>query len=421
MLIYLELSFVICVIWDYFQLDIGEILIDMNEIYDQVCVFMDIVMLDNVVKVKCYYDDVLLFFCFQIEYQIEIVYLCMVLLLLGGVIVIDYIEVFVVIDVNFVCVIKGVDIEEMVICMNFEVVDEVVCQLCLCDFGGLIVIDFIDMELVKSQCEVEQCLKDVFKYDCVCVQMGKILCFGLMELLCQCLCLVLLEGSYVMCLCCNGIGYICDIELFVLQVLWIIQEEVMKENIVVIYCQVLVEVIVFLLNEKCQEINKIELCFKVGIVLILNKYFDMLYYKFECLCYDDVCFDDLCVFWKMVEEVVCEFELEIGYSKWVVEVKLKQEVVVKGIMFECLVLSLVLQCLVEFVVVFVLVFVVVVSGGFIGWLKGLFGVLLVLVFVLVVLVLVKEQVVCLVCECMEKIEQCGGDCNCNCCGGVQQV
>lgn len=58
-------------------------------------------------------------------------------------------------------------------------------------------------------------------------------------------------------------------------------------------------------------------------MLILNKYFDMLYYKFECLCYDDVCFDDLCVFWKMVEEVVCEFELEIGYSKWVVEVKLK--------------------------------------------------------------------------------------------------
>lgn len=74
-----------------------------------------------------------------------------------------------VIDINFVCVICGGDIEEIVFNINFEAVDEIVCQLCLCDFGGLIVIDFIDMMLVCYQCVVENCLCEVVCQDCVCI------------------------------------------------------------------------------------------------------------------------------------------------------------------------------------------------------------------------------------------------------------
>lgn len=74
-----------------------------------------------------------------------------------------------VIDINFVCVICGGDIEEIVFNINFEVVDEIVRQLCLCDFGGLIVIDFIDMMSVCYQCVVENCLCEVVCQDCVCI------------------------------------------------------------------------------------------------------------------------------------------------------------------------------------------------------------------------------------------------------------
>src|ERR1700728_4056691 len=66
MLIYLESSLVIRAIRDYFQPDIGEILIDTTEIHDQASAFMDIVMPDNLSKVKRYHDDVPLFSRFQI-------------------------------------------------------------------------------------------------------------------------------------------------------------------------------------------------------------------------------------------------------------------------------------------------------------------------------------------------------------------
>src|SRR6476659_350075 len=73
-LIYLESSLVIRAIRDYFQPDIGEILIDTQEIYDQAVAFMQTVMPTNVGKVKLYRDDVPLFSRFQIEHQIESAY-----------------------------------------------------------------------------------------------------------------------------------------------------------------------------------------------------------------------------------------------------------------------------------------------------------------------------------------------------------
>src|SRR6201995_3075002 len=155
MLIYLESSLVIRAIRDYFQPDIGEILIDTTEIHDQARAFMDIVMPDNVSKVKRYHDDVPLFSRFQIEHQIETAYSRTVPLPSGGAIVIDHTEALVAIDVNSARSTKGADIEETATRTNLQAADEVARQLRLRDLGGLIVIDFIDMESTKSQREVE--------------------------------------------------------------------------------------------------------------------------------------------------------------------------------------------------------------------------------------------------------------------------
>src|SRR6201999_4547768 len=163
---------------------------------------------------------------------------------------------------------KGADIEETAARTNLEAADEVARQLRLRDLGGLIVIDFIDMESAKSQREVEQRLKDALKHDRARVQMGKILRFGLMELSRQRLRASLSEGSHVTCPRCNGTGHIRDTESSALQALRIIQEEAMKENTAAIHCQLPVEVAAFLLTEKRPDINLIETHVKFNVLLI---------------------------------------------------------------------------------------------------------------------------------------------------------
>ncbi|KVE45408.1 Rne/Rng family ribonuclease [Burkholderia sp. BDU5] len=371
MLIYLESSLVIRAIRDYFQPDIGEILIDTTEIYDQARAFMDIVMPDNVGKVKRYHDDVPLFSRFQIEHQIETAYSRTVPLPSGGAIVIDHTEALVAIDVNSARATKGADIEETATRTNLEAADEVARQLRLRDLGGLIVIDFIDMESAKSQREVEQRLKDALKHDRARVQMGKISRFGLMELSRQRLRPALSEGSHVTCPRCNGTGHIRDTESSALQVLRIIQEEAMKENTAAIHCQVPVEVTAFLLNEKRQEINKIESRFKVGVVLIPNKHLDTPHYKLERLRHDDARLDDPRASWKMAEEAARELEAETGYSKRAEETKPRQEAAVKGITPERPAPSPAPQR--QPAPEAAPVAVAPASGGFVKWLKNLFG------------------------------------------------
>ncbi|HTL27237.1 MAG TPA: Rne/Rng family ribonuclease, partial [Burkholderiales bacterium] len=150
-LIYLESSLVIRAIRDYLQPDIGEILIDTDEIYEQARAFMQTVMPANVNKVKLYRDDVPLFSRFQIEHQIESAYARHVNLPSGGAVVIDHTEALVSVDVNSARATKGGDIEETALRTNVEAADEIARQLRLRDLGGLIVIDFIDMESQKNQ------------------------------------------------------------------------------------------------------------------------------------------------------------------------------------------------------------------------------------------------------------------------------
>jgi ribonuclease E len=327
-LIYQESSLVIRAIRDYFQPDIGEILIDTDDIYEQAQQFMSHVMPDMVHRVKRYSDDVPLFSRFQIEHQIETAYSRTVPLPSGGAIVIDHTEALVSVDVNSARATRGSDIETTAFNTNCEAAEEVARQLRLRDLGGLIVIDFIDMENTKNQREVETRLKDALHYDRARVQMGKISRFGLMELSRQRLRPSLSEGSHVTCPRCNGTGHIRDTESSALQVLRIIQEEAMKENSAAIHIQAPVDVAAFLLNEKRGEILKIENRHRVGIIMIPNKHLETPHYKLERIKHDDNRVDEAQASYMMAEEA----ETDISYSKRQKEEgKPRQEAVVKGI------------------------------------------------------------------------------------------
>ena len=327
-LIYQESSLVIRAIRDYFQPDIGEILIDTDEIYEQAQQFMSHVMPDMVHRVKRYSDDVPLFSRFQIEHQIETAYSRTVPLPSGGAIVIDHTEALVSVDVNSARSTRGGDIETTAFNTNLEAAEEVARQLRLRDLGGLIVIDFIDMENAKNQREVETRLKDALRYDRARVQMGKISRFGLMELSRQRLRPSLSEGSHVTCPRCNGTGHIRDTESSALQVLRIIQEEAMKENSAAIHVQVPVDVAAFLLNEKRGEILKIETRHRVTVILIPNTHLETPHYKLDRLKHDDPRLEEHHASYAMAEQV----DTDIGYSKRQKEdVKPRQEAMVKSI------------------------------------------------------------------------------------------
>ena len=326
-LIYLESSLVIRAIRDYFSPEIGEILIDTDDIADQASAFMSVVMPDNVQRVKRYRDDVPLFSRFQIEHQIETAYSRTVDLPSGGSVVIDHTEALVAVDVNSARATRGADIEETATRTNLEAADEVARQLRLRDLGGLIVIDFIDMEDSKNQRAVENRLRDALHFDRARVQMGKISRFGLMELSRQRLRPALNEGSHVTCPRCNGTGVIRDAESSALHVLRLLQEEAMKENTAAVHAQVPVDVATFLLNEKRADITKIEARLKVNLILIPNKHLETPHHHIERLRHDDPRLEDI----KTSFDLVDAPSTDLSWAPKEQEVKTRPEALVKGI------------------------------------------------------------------------------------------
>ncbi|NLA51430.1 MAG: Rne/Rng family ribonuclease [Alcaligenaceae bacterium] len=329
-LIYQESSLVIRAIRDYFSPSISEILIDTDKITSQATAFMQDVMPENVSLVKRYRDAVPLFSRFQIEHQIETAYARNVSLPSGGSIVVDHTEALVAIDVNSARSTRGGDIEETALRTNLEAAEEVARQLRLRDLGGLIVIDFIDMDDNKNQRQVEQKLREALHFDRARVQMGKISRFGLMELSRQRLRPSLNEGSHITCPRCNGTGVIRDVESSALNILRLIQEEAMKENTAALHAQVPVEVATFLLNEKRQDILKIENRLNVRIVLIPNKALETPHHHIERLRHDDSRLDDpksSVELMPVPESVVKWREQKAKFE----EQEKRQEAIVKGI------------------------------------------------------------------------------------------
>ena len=235
-LIYLESNLITRAIRDHFSADIGEILIDTEDVYEQARAFMENVMPGNVNKVKLYHDDVPLFSRFQIEHQIESAFSRQVNL----------------------------------------------------PAGGAIVIDFIDMENPKHQREVENRLRDALHHDRARVQTGKISRFGLLEMSRQRLQPSLGETSYNPCPRCHGTGHIRGTESSALHILRILQEEAMKENTGALHVQLPVDVATFLLNEKRVDIHTLESRLKVNVVLIPNIHMETPHYTITRLRHDEL-------------------------------------------------------------------------------------------------------------------------------------
>jgi ribonuclease E len=273
-LIYQESKLFIRALRDYLRNDIGEILIDEESLYHDAREFMQQVMPNALRKLKLYKDDTPLFSRYQIETQIESAFDRSVRLPSGGSIVIDQTEALTAIDINSSKATKGGDIEETAFNTNLEAAAEIGRQLRIRDAGGLIVIDFIDMDSPKHQREVEERLKDASKLDRARIQIGRISRFGLLEMSRQRLRPSLGEATQIVCPRCEGHGHIRSVESLSLSTLRLIEEHAMKDNTGQVLVQAPPSVANFMLNEKRASVVEIELRNKVHVVIVADDKLD---------------------------------------------------------------------------------------------------------------------------------------------------
>ncbi len=256
---------------DYFSDDVGECLIDQPEAFQKALEYMQRFMPpDAQRKLKLYQDPVPLFTRYQIESQIESAYSHKVTLPSGGSLVIDHTEALVSIDINSARSTRGGDIEATARNTNLEAAEEIARQLRLRDIGGLIVIDFIDMESTVNQRAVEDMLRDAVKMDRARIQLGRLSRFGLLELSRQRLRPALSETTHINCPRCSGMGTIRGVESMSLALLRLIGEEARKERTGRVIAQVPVDVATYLMNEKRDWLNQIESRDKVSLVIVPN-------------------------------------------------------------------------------------------------------------------------------------------------------
>ena len=181
-LIYADQSLIQKNIRDYFKEDVGELIVDNSEDFESAKTYANKIIPDLVDKIKLHDEDVPLFASYGIESKIESAFSREVKLRSGGSLVIDSGEALTSIDINSAKSTKGSDIEETALKTNLEAASEIGKQVKLRDLGGLIVIDFIDMEDPKSNEKVEKAMYNSTKQDHARIQLDKISRFGLMEM-----------------------------------------------------------------------------------------------------------------------------------------------------------------------------------------------------------------------------------------------
>lgn len=287
-LIYQEGDVITRAVRDYMRDDIGEILIDTDAAFEQASGFVGQVMPHLKSRVKRYNSDVPLFNRYQIEGQIESAFQREVRLPSGGSIVIDPTEALVSIDINSARATKGSDIEETALNTNLEAADEICRQLRIRDIGGLVVIDFIDMNLPKHQRAVENRMREALELDRAKIQLNKISKFGLLEMSRQRMRPSLRETSHVVCPRCEGLGTIRDIESTALALLRVIQEEALKESTAQVRAFVPINVAAFVLNEKRPVVLDIENRHSIRVIIAPVQDMQTPHYRVERLRTADV-------------------------------------------------------------------------------------------------------------------------------------
>ncbi|HNQ91496.1 MAG TPA: Rne/Rng family ribonuclease [Alphaproteobacteria bacterium] len=258
-LVYEESNLVKRAVRDIYASDVEEIQVAGDDGHKQAKDFMKLLMPSSVKKVKHYKDEKIpLFHRYQVENQIAEMGEPVVTLKSGGYLVINPTEALVSIDVNSGRATKERHIEETALKTNLEAADEVARQLRLRDLGGLVVIDFIDMEEHRNNGKVERRLREALSTDRARIQVGRISSFGLMELSRQRLNPSLTEAQFEKCPHCKGVGNIRTVDSATILALRALEEEGIHARASQVFLSVPNAIALYILNQKREMLADIE-------------------------------------------------------------------------------------------------------------------------------------------------------------------
>ncbi|MDX8406289.1 MAG: Rne/Rng family ribonuclease, partial [Mariprofundus sp.] len=280
-LIYLEGDLATRAIRDHFSDDIDEIWVDNHEIYTHTKDFVHAVLPGKEKLVKLYRGKIPLFRKYGIESQCEEMHEREIRLPTGGSIVIDPTEALTSIDVNSARATKGKHINDTALVINLEAAEEIARQLRIRDVGGLIVIDFIDMVSRKHGQQVEDLLRKACKGDKARIQFARISRFGLLEMSRQRLHPSVRESTTEPCPRCQGRGFIRTVDSMALQMLTRMEDwaEAGKKPTLVV--QVPSDTGEYLMNNKRDNIARIEEAYEIQITLQIRPDLDIPHYRIE--------------------------------------------------------------------------------------------------------------------------------------------
>ena len=181
-LLYKDLSTTISVIRDLFTPDVSKVFIDSKKLYKEVRNYVQFVQPALLDRIELYKQEEPIFEVFKIDEQIKELMGRKVSLPSGGHIIIEHTEAMVVIDVNSGRYAAKKEQELNSLKTDLEAAREIVRQLRLRDIGGLIVVDFIDLEDEKNRKKIYDELKKEFKKDRAKIAMLPMTEFGLMQI-----------------------------------------------------------------------------------------------------------------------------------------------------------------------------------------------------------------------------------------------
>lgn len=205
-LVYQDLNTTSSVMRDLFSADVTKVFIDSKKLYKQIKSYVQVVQPDAAGKIENFRSSDSIFDAFKIEEQIKTLMGRKVMLPSGGYIIIEHTEAMVVIDVNSGRYAKSKEQEANSLKTDLEASREIARQLKLRDIGGIIVVDFIDLEEEKNRKKVYDELKKEFRKDRAKVSVLPMSDFGLMQITRQRIRQNIMQAMKEVCPYCWGTG-----------------------------------------------------------------------------------------------------------------------------------------------------------------------------------------------------------------------
>ena len=267
-LIYKEHDIAVRTVRDYLTSDVHEVLVDDNETLKNVKNFLRQTLPTRKINIKLYKEKRPIFDVYKIEEEISKLGERFVNLPSRGYMVFDKTEALTAVDINSGRSRKEKNIEQTAFSTNLEAADEIARQLRLRDIGGLVVIDFIDMESSKNRREVEARLKSALTNDKAHTDITGISRFGMLEMTRERMRMTYHESTYKKCPACSGKGSIKTDEMLALSVMREIHAKAAVESTKAVICRMPVASANRLANDKRGELAGLEKEFKIKIEIV---------------------------------------------------------------------------------------------------------------------------------------------------------